>query len=479
MKRAAHFFINDMRMKKHLLWVRTIVLISSVLLFSCDSALPQEVDPPEEDEMPQEDDQPKERVLAFPGAEGFGKYATGGRGGKVYVVTNLNDDGPGSLREAIRKKEPRTILFALSGNIVLNSPLDINNGDLTIAGHSAPGDGICIQGYPLSVKADNVIIRYLRFRLGDEAGEEFDALTGTRERENIIIDHCSISWATDECASFYNNRNFTLQWCIISESLNESVHEKGAHGYGGIWGGVRASFHHNLFAHHVSRTPRFSGSETTPNSAEELVDFRNNVIYNWRDNNIYGGEGGRYNVVNNYFKPGPATGAKRHWMVRPSEPYGKFYVDGNVFEGNENMSADNWNGGVIADDLAAVRSLTPLGDVSFGESALNALESVLQHAGASLKRDAVDERIVQEVMEGTASLGKNKDGIIDSQLDAGGWPALESLPAEKDSDGDGIPDVWELERGLNPNNPADGAATARDSEYTNLETYLEFRLKGL
>lgn len=415
----------------------------------------------------------QDRPIAFPGAEGFGKYASGGRGGNVYVVTTLDDEGPGSLREAIRKKGPRTILFGVSGNIVLKSPLDINNGDLTIAGQSAPGEGICIQGHVVSVKADNVILRFLRFRLGDVAGLESDALNGTRGAENIIIDHCSISWATDECASFYNNRNFTLQWCIISESLNESVHAKGAHGYGGIWGGMGASFHHNLLAHHTSRTPRFSGSASTPNTPEELVDFRNNVIYNWGHNNIYGGEKGRYNVVNNYFKPGPATPVNRNWIVNPSEPYGKFFVQGNVYEGNNGISADNWKGGVKAKDPEAARAPVPFKSEPIpDQSAGDAYRAVLRYAGASLIRDAVDERIVQEVTNGTATFGKKKDGIIDSQGEVGGWPELRSTPAPKDTDGDGIPDRWERKHGLDENNPMDGARKVPGSHYTYLEEYL-------
>ncbi|WP_114778759.1 pectate lyase family protein [Botryobacter ruber] len=413
------------------------------------------------------------QALAFPGAEGFGKYTTGGRGGQVVVVTNLNDTGPGSLREAIRKKGPRIIVFAVAGTIALAAPLDINNGDLTIAGQSAPGEGICIKNYPVSVKADNVIIRYMRFRLGDAAAQQADAIGGTKEKNNIIIDHCSMSWATDECASFYGNSNFTLQWSIISESLNQSVHEKGAHGYGGIWGGKGATFHHNLIASHSSRTPRFSGSSSTQNSPDEIVDFRNNVIYNWGQNNIYGGEKGRYNMVNNYYKAGPATtSSKKDRLVEPYKPYGQFYVAGNFIENYPEISQNNWAGGVQCDNPDSARATTAFAVAAIQEQpAKEAYELVLKSAGASYRRDAVDARVVEDVRKGAAPGGKQK-GLIDSQKEVGGWPELKKGEAQADKDKDGMPDAWEQKQKLDPNNSADASLYTLDKQYTNIEVYL-------
>lgn len=411
------------------------------------------------------------QALAFPGAEGFGRYTTGGRGGKVYVVSNLNDDGPGSLREAIGMKGPRIIVFSISGTIALESPLKINNGDVTIAGQTAPGDGICVRNFLVSVSSSNVIIRYMRFRLGDERAQQDDAISGTRQN-NVIIDHCSMSWATDECASFYRNKNFTLQWCIISESLNESVHAKGDHGYGGIWGGQGVSFHHNLLANHTSRMPRFSGSSTTPNPPDELVDFRNNVIYNWRSNNTYGGEKGRYNVVANYYKPGPSTRSNKPWIINPSEPYGLFYMDGNVLHENEVISEDNRKG-VKADQLDSLFVSTPFPAEKVNEqSAAGAFELVLKHAGASHKRDVVDSRIVEEVRSGNSVYGKEKNGIIDSQKDVGGWPELKSTAAPVDTDQDGMPDAWEKSNKLNPNDATDASTHTLSKAYTNIEIYI-------
>ncbi|CAM3421010.1 pectate lyase [Pontibacter korlensis] len=415
----------------------------------------------------------EQKPLAFPGAEGFGKYTTGGRGGQVVVVTNLNDDGPGSLREAIRKKGPRIVVFAVSGYIDLASPLDINNGDITIAGQSAPGEGITIRYFPVNIKADNVIVRYMRFRLGDTMGVQEDAVSANKGKSNIIVDHCSMSWATDESASFYRNRNFTLQWSIISESLNQSVHEKGDHGYGGIWGGAGASFHHNLIANHMSRMPRFSGSKTTPNTADELVDFRNNVIFNWGGNNVYGGEKGKYNMVNNYYKPGPATpDSKEERLLEPYEPYGQFYLAGNVMEGNTEVTQQNKLGVALDNPDSALVAKPFTVEAVQAHSAKEAFEAVLASAGASYKRDKVDARVVEQVRTGKATSGKSNNGIIDSQEDVGGWPEIQAANAPKDKDKDGIPDVWEQKHKLNPNNAADASAYTLDKQYTNIEVYL-------
>ena len=412
--------------------------------------------------------------LAFPGADGFGKYASGGRGGVVYIVTNLNDDGPGSLRDGIQKHEPRIITFAVAGTIALASPLTIHHGNLTIAGQSAPGDGICLKNFSIAVEADNVIIRFLRFRLGDESKQESDAASGTKGKSNIIIDHCSMSWSTDECASFYRNKNFTLQWCIISESLANSIHTKGEHGYGGIWGGQGATFHHNLLAHHTSRLPRFSGSSTTPNGPDELVDFRNNVVYNWQSNSTYGGEGGRYNMVNNYYKPGPSTKPKNHWMLNAWAPYGKFYLSGNCLVGNAAATKANWSvGGVKADYPDSARAIEPfLVEPITMHSAERAFDLVLQHAGASYKRDAIDQRIAHEVKTGTATYGKKHDGIIDSQVDVGGWPILKYVHPEEDTDHDGIPDYWEEKHHLNFQDYTDATIKSSGGYYNNIEIYL-------
>ena len=221
-------------------------------------------------------------ILAFPGAEGYGKYTAGGRGGKVYEVTNLNDFGKGSLRAAVEAEGSRTVVFRVSGTIDLKSNLTIRNPYITIAGQTAPGDGICIKRYPLSIGADEVIIRYIRVRLGDESGVDADAIS-SRYNKNLIIDHVSASWSVDETMSIYHNENVTVQWCLIAESLYQSNHIKGHHGFGGIWGSNYSTYHHNLLAHHSSRNPRFaSGCGNT--------DYRNNVLYNWGYQSCYGGE---------------------------------------------------------------------------------------------------------------------------------------------------------------------------------------------
>ncbi|MFD2918686.1 pectate lyase [Terrimonas rubra] len=419
-----------------------------------------------------------QQTVAFPGAEGFGKYTTGGRGGKVIKVTNLNDDGPGSLRAAITTKGPRIVVFDVSGTIELKSRLVIKNNDITIAGQTAPGDGICIRGYNTNIGADNVIIRYLRFRLGAENKQEDDALNGTNHK-GIIIDHCSMTWSVDECASFYRNREFTLQWSLIAQSLNNSVHTKGNHGYGGIWGGEGASFHHNLIASNTSRNPRFSGSSTTVNPEGELVDFRNNVIFNWAGNSVYGGEKGRYNMVNNYYIPGPATVSKnvKARIVNPSAPYGQFFVAGNYMDGSAEVTADNWKG-VHCEHPDSVKVNKAFEVVAISDqSAKEAYQQVLASAGASLRRDAVDNGIVNDVKRRRSTDGVKQNGIIDTPEQVGGWPVLTSLSAEKDTDGDGMPDAWEIKHGLNPDDAGDAVKYTLQKAYTNIEVYINSIVK--
>lgn len=443
------------------------------------------------------------RLLAFPEAEGYGKYTVGGRGGKVFEVTTLEDSGKGSLREAVEAKMPRTVVFRVSGTIDLKRQLRINNPYITIAGQTAPGDGICLKGYPLSINADEVIIRYIRVRLGDETKTESDAISA-RGVKNIILDHVSASWSVDETMSIYHCDSITVQWCIISESLFASNHVKGSHGFGGIWGSNYSTYHHNLISCHSSRNPRFAGGSG-------YVDYRNNVVYNWGYNSCYGGvalhKNGKdprftitntdVNMVANYYKPGPATepGNVRHRITNPSwadGACGKWYIDGNVMEGSERVTRDNWNGGVqpnsnLPEVMDSIRRKTPWAAMPIRqETAQEAYLSVLDNAGTSHHRDAVDQRIISDVRTGTATfegVGYKKSkrmtdknvnsGIIDSQKDVGGWPVLNSLSAPTDSDHDGMPDEWEKSHGLNPYDPADGCiSTVEGNGYTNLEVYI-------
>ncbi len=387
---------------------------------------------------------------AFPGAEGHGRFTSGGRGGTVYFVSNLTDVNSGnlatregSLRWCLGQPGPKTILFNVSGTIVLNSPLNISVSKVTIAGQSAPGDGICIAGYPVTIGANDVIIRFIRMRMGDAKpmnSDGADAL-GLRRVKNVIIDHCSMSWSTDECVSIYENENTTLQWSIISESLRLSGHSKGPHGYGGIWGGKNASFHHNLMAHNDSRTPRFGpGVDTQLN---EYTDMRNCVIYNWSGNGCYGAEAMNINIVNNFYKPGPATpsGSKRGRIIAVDKKtnlstsdsfypvnnkWGTFYIDGNVIDASTSTSSsdktvctnatnDNWNYGVYnqigsgynitSAEKIALKSQNPVAEsnVVTTHTAQTAYEKVLLYAGASLVRDSYDQRIVSETTTGTAA----------------------------------------------------------------------------
>jgi hypothetical protein len=444
------------------------------------------------------------KLPAFPGAEGHGKYTTGGRGGKVYYVTTLEDNSSvGSLRYAINQTGARLILFKVSGTIQLKSGLTITKGDVTIAGQTAPGDGITLRDFPVSVSADNVIIRFLRFRMGDETDQEADSFGG-RYRKNIIIDHCSMSWSTDECVSFYVNENFTLQWCLISESLRNSVHAKGAHGYGGIWGGKNASFHHNLLASHDSRNPRLGESAGDIYALTDLVDLRNNVIYNWQGNSCYGGEGMNVNIVNCYYKPGPATtkterivaiDKNKDSSTKIYNMWGKFYIDGNYMSASTRATADNWTYGVynqyhssngtvtqVERDTMRISAPHNPGEVTT-HTAIKAYEKVLEFVGASLKRDTIDLRIIHDVSTGTATFmdGGNGsiNGIIDSQSAVGGWPVLNSINAPTDTDSDGIPDIWEQANGLNKDNNADAQLKTIDGIYPNIEVYLNSIVSGI
>ena len=451
-----------------------------------------------------------DELPAFPGAEGYGRYVTGGRGGRTIHVTNLNDSGEGSLRWAVEQTGPRIIVFDVSGTIELKSRLNISPGDVTIAGQTAPGDGICLKNYDVKVNADNVIVRFIRCRMGNEAQYDGDAMSATG-RDRVIIDHCTMSWSTDECGSFYGNTNFTLQWCLLSESLANALPDKGSHGFGGIWGGEGATFHHNMLAHHTSRNPRLCGSRYTGRPDDERVDLINNVFYNWGPKNSgYGGEGGNFNFINNYYKPGPSTATKTSLVHRIFAPnadsgtnggnvagvWGKFYVAGNVFDNTcfdiqsnatsmkniESVNTNNWNGihydiNDLPEGIATIKSLTPFEGVDISQhNAEMAYEKVLAYAGASYARDVIDQRIMSETEAGVYTFeGSNGStrGIIDTQDDVEGFIEYKTAPRLRDSDGDGIPNAWETANGLDPHNIDDASQPFPGANgYTAIEVYV-------
>lgn len=494
----------------------------------------------------------QEEIPAFPGAEGHGRYITGGRGGEVRHVTNLNDSGAGSLREALQGNDAKTIVFDVSGYIDLKSQLDITS-NTTIAGQTAPYPGITLRYYTIYFgKCDNVIVRFLRFRRSQvkDVNDGADATWG-RKHNQIMLDHCSFSWSIDEVASFYDNNNFTMQWCTVSESLTNPGHSKGAHGYGGIWGGKLASFHHNLIAHVTNRAPRFNGARYQWDGYKtnmyydqyqwenyvqaENVDLRNCVMYNYQSGSAcYGGPGGGYiNIVNNYYKAGPSNNSNKtvtkvtvgaSGNSTPEELTGmtsRYFINGNYVtaagsgkEANYDWKGVDYDGGTILvdgeryskdsnhmygsnvtyaerDGVDYVKIMLdepcPTGDVTT-HTAENTYEKVLAYCGASLFRDDVDSRYMEEVRTGTATYTgpvTKKAGQIDFINDPEGeqneaypcFPELssENRPADFDSDGDGIPDEWEIANGLNPNDATDGNAYTLDTEkgwYTNVEVYM-------
>ena len=499
---------------------------------------------------------------AFPGAEGHGRYVTGGRGGKVIHVTNLNDKGTGSFRAAVTGNSKKIIVFDVAGVIPLASDLTIG-ANTTILGQTAPSPGITLRYYTVRPE-DNCIIRFIRLRRGQEKdiNDGADA-TWQRNKTGIIFDHCSFSWSIDEVASFYDNNNFTMQWCTVAESLTNPGHSKGAHGYGGIWGGKLASFHHNFVGHLMNRGPRFNGARygwtgytsnkdydtykwENPVQAEN-VDFRNCVMYN-AQGTCYGGPGGgQINIVNNYYKAGPSHSLKSKTLngIKVSVSSGKergsqdritqvtvsssgnsdkkhpeyyemtsrYFISGNTTEttkgtvtknqdwkgvvydkgtytyNGERYSADkkNFYGDAVAhqtiDGVSCVKikmdNPAPTGEVTT-HSAAEAFSKVLAYGGASLYRDEIDARYMEEAKTGTAQYKGSitqSPGIIDKVSDVNGYTestfGTASRPADFDTDKDGIPDAWELANGLNPNDDSDALTYSLDGKgyYTNLEVY--------
>jgi hypothetical protein len=458
------------------------------------------------------DELPHADIVAFPGAEGGGKISFGGRGGKVFVVTNLNDDGPGSLRWACEQGGARTIVFNVAGIIRLQTPLIIRAPYITIAGQSAPGDGVCIAGESVWINTHDVIIRYMRFRRGETwVGRRDDAIGGN-PIGNIMIDHVSASWGLDENMSMYRHMyndstgkvedkfgtvNITIQNSIFSEAL-----DTWNHAFGSTLGGENATFMRNLWANNAGRNPSIGWNG--------VFNFVNNVVYNWVHRSIDGGDyRAQYNIFNNYFKPGPATPNNNvgHRILKPEsgrsklayKVYGRAYVNGNIMEGHPEITKDNWNGGVQIEEMPNTGEYTDYIKVNKPLlmtkipvlSAAQAKDYVLANAGATLPvRDAVDKRIVKEVTTGKPTVLPNitlpetqfkhrrlpidsyKIGVITDPSQVGGYPEYKGTPY-KDSDNDGIPDDWERKNGLNPNDPTDSAKYAKDkSGYTNIEVFL-------
>lgn len=471
-----------------------------------------------------------EQVVAFPEAEGFGRYASGGRGGKVYYVTSLADCSdadlvPGTLRWALRDGDdtPRTILFQVCGTIYLTSKLKFAHPNVTIAGQTAPGGGICIAGANIYVCKPNVIIRHIRFRAGDIPMSNFPALD-VENTQKVILDHCSFSWSMEECVTMYDTDSTTMQYCIIGEGLYNSKHHKGARSYATQWGGEHSTMHHCLITNSYSRCPRFNGVRDEADlkngkhnhDAQVVSEFANNVVFNWAKNNsLYGGECDTtknrdaedhllgYNEVymeNNWFQVGPATTAKlspssKYRFVVPSSAngYGSWLIRGNRFSVDHALNSNN----IPSDWPAQAPVLTTKRDSSYAvvQSAQEAYQSVCQLAGAQLPRlDEVDTRLLQEASGQVQPLYHgatlpNCLGIIDSQNDitlsrqdyfyvgdsiAGGYPFLDAVAGDSlvlDTDLDGLPDAYETARGLDPTNPADGAQLTPDG-YSHLEVYL-------
>ena len=464
--------------------------LCAVFLMACKGP-----DTPDTPDQPRIDSNP-DLVAACQHIEGGGAAVTGGDGGTVFRVSRLDDaiDAAtglplaGTLRYAVEQSGPRRVVFTTSGTIFLNNELRVRNGNLTIDGQSAPGDGICIANYPLVINANNVIVRFIRVRLGDESNTEYDAVS-VNNSTGVVLDHLSCSWSVDECVSCYGNTDFTMQYCLVSESLKESVHGKGSHGYGGIWGGTNASFHHNLLAHHDSRNPRFDHSYVN-NTCFGPIDYVNNVVYNWGGNSTYGGEGysqaRKINMVNNYYKYGPSTGSnKRNRLVDPTVSCsfcsdghtlipGKFWLEGNYMFGDPNVTADNWSGSTQkgSNVKASARWTDGLTRLKNEQTAEQAYQTVLAKVGCSLHRDALDTRIINDVSNGTGKL-------INTQSQAGGWPELNIADKPLDSDFDGMPDEWEGEFGLNPNDPTDAKSVTLVTGHTNLDVYMCYLVRNL
>ncbi len=413
-----------------------------------------------------------EGLPAFPGAEGFGSTTPGGRGGKVYLVTNLRDSGPGSFRAAVEAKGRRIVIFRVSGNIELRSYIKIRNPYLTIAGQTAPGGGICLRNFGCQIRANDVVMRYLRIRPGDTAGREQDALS-VYLTQNVIIDHCSTSWGTDETLSVSGagTTNVTVQWCMITESLNQSVHKKGAHGYGSL---IRTNgditFHHNVYAHHKTRCPRpgtYGKVRRGPGGEQMgiLLDFRNNLIYDWISPAGYSmADRATLNYVGNYLKRGPST-TDRGRVFSIGSANTRMFVADNFLEGTGNGGRDGWgliSGAKPGNKAARAYPTAPVRT----DTAAVAYRRLLEGAGATLPaRDTVDSRIVEEIRRG-------RGRVINSQKDVGGWPALRQTEPPADSDRDGMPDEWERRYRLNPRSAADNARDQDGDGYTNVEEYI-------